>query len=88
MGGKDHASARYLYTNLNRITRKIFPEADDHTLKYLEDDGNFVEPEYYVPVIPLGLVNGAEGIGTGWSTNVPCFNPRDCVENIKRKLEG
>lgn len=44
MGGKEHASARYLYTNLNKITRKIFPEADDHTLKYLEDDGNFVEP--------------------------------------------
>jgi len=26
--------------------------------------------------------NGAEGIGTGWSTNIPCFNPKDIVENI------
>ena len=38
MGGKEHASARYLYTNLNKITRFIFPEADDHILKYLDDE--------------------------------------------------
>jgi len=30
------------------------------------------------------LVNGAEGIGTGWSTFIPQFNPRDIVENIRR----
>ena len=38
LGGKDHAAARYLYTNLNKITRLIFPEDDDHILKYLEDE--------------------------------------------------
>ncbi len=38
-GGKDHASARYIYTSLNKVTRYIFPEADDHILNYLEDDG-------------------------------------------------
>jgi DNA topoisomerase-2 len=43
-GGDDHASARYIFTCLNKITRVIFPEADDHTLKYLEDDGQLVEP--------------------------------------------
>ncbi len=43
-GGNDHASARYVFTALSRITRVIFPEADDHSLKYLEDDGQMVEP--------------------------------------------
>jgi DNA topoisomerase-2 len=57
-GGKDHASARYIFTNLNRITRVIYPEPDDHSLTYIEDDGQLVEPEYYVPIIPMGLVNG------------------------------
>lgn len=88
MGGKEAASARYLHTTLNRITRKIFPEADDHCLNYLEDDGQIVEPDFYAPIIPLGLVNGGEGIGTGWSTEIPCYNPRDLVKSIKNKLNN
>ena len=34
------------------------------------------------------LVNGAEGIGTGWSTYIPNYNPRDIVANLKRLLAG
>jgi len=75
-GGKDHASGRYIFTNLNKVTRFIFPEADDHTLTYIEDDGQMVEPQYYMPIIPMILVNGCQGIGTGWSTFIPNFNPR------------
>lgn len=41
-GGSDHASARYIFTCLNKVTRAIFPEDDDHTLKYTEDDGQIV----------------------------------------------
>jgi len=32
------------------------------------------------------LVNGAEGIGTGWSTSVPNYNPGDLVRNLKHML--
>jgi DNA topoisomerase-2 len=32
------------------------------------------------------LVNGAEGIGTGWSTKIPNYNPKDIIRNIKRLL--
>ncbi len=34
------------------------------------------------------LVNGADGIGTGWSTSIPNFNPRDLIDNIRQKLNG
>ncbi|CAK64327.1 unnamed protein product (macronuclear) [Paramecium tetraurelia] len=88
MGGKDHASARYISTALNKITRYIFPEQDDHLLKYQEDDGQMVEPEYYVPIIPMSLVNGAEGIGTGWSTSIQNYNPIELVNQIKNRLDG
>ena len=88
LGGKDAASARYIYTYLNKITRFIFSEHDDHVLTYINDEGQIVEPIYYVPIIPMVLVNGAEGIGTGWSTFVPCFSPKDIVNNIRRKLNG
>jgi len=87
-GGKDAASARYIYTSLNRVTRMLFPEPDDHLFKYLEDEGQMVEPEYYLPIIPMVLVNGSQGIGTGWSTNIPSYNPREIVTYIKNKIKG
>jgi DNA topoisomerase-2 len=87
-GGKDFASARYIFTNLNEITRYIFREEDDDVLEYLDDDGFSIEPKYYVPIIPMILVNGAEGIGTGWSTNIPNYNPLDIIENIQRIIKG
>ncbi|EGR29059.1 hypothetical protein IMG5_163890 [Ichthyophthirius multifiliis] len=87
-GGKEHASSRYIFTNLSPITRLIFPEPDDHSLKYLEDDSQLVEPEWYIPIIPLCLVNGSEGIGTGWSTNIPNYNHREIVEQIRNRLDG
>ena len=69
-GGKDSASERYIYTQLNRITRSIFPNADDNILRYLDDDGTPVEPIFYAPIIPMVLVNGSKGIGTGFSTEI------------------
>ncbi|KAK1924337.1 DNA topoisomerase [Papiliotrema laurentii] len=87
-GGKDAASARYIFTNIPRITRAIFHPADDAILNYMFEDGAKIEPEYYLPTVPLILINGAEGIGTGWSTNIPNFNPKDVVENLRRMMRG
>lgn len=87
-GGKDAASSRYIFTKLAPIARALFPEHDDRVLKYLEDDGLSIEPEWYCPVIPTVLLNGADGIGTGWSSQVPCFNPVDLIANIRRMLDG
>ncbi|AGE52659.1 DNA topoisomerase II [Paramecium bursaria Chlorella virus CvsA1] len=87
-GGKDHASARYIFTKLNPKTRQVFVDTDDNLLKYLYDDGDKIEPEYYVPIIPSILVNGSSGIGTGWSTNIPSYNPKDIVDNVKRLISG
>ncbi|PRQ59875.1 putative DNA topoisomerase (ATP-hydrolyzing) [Rosa chinensis] len=88
LGGKDHASARYIYTRLSPITRFLFPKDDDKLLDCLNDDGQSIEPTWYVPVIPMVLVNGSEGIGTGWSCYVPNYNPRDIIANIRRFLNG
>lgn len=86
MGGKDHSSARYIFTRLNDITRYIFSKLDDNILEYLEDDGMKIEPKYYVPIVPIILVNGAEGIGTGYSTYIPKFNIREIISELKNKL--
>ena len=87
-GGKDAASPRYIFTKLNPITRKLFPEIDDKLLKQKFDDGQAIEPEYFCPIIPLLLVNGSQGIGTGWSTSIPPHNPYDVTQYIKAKLIG
>ncbi|KAI4291354.1 DNA topoisomerase II, partial [Pancytospora philotis] len=82
-GGKDAASPRYIYTNLSPMARLLFPEHDDPVLTYLTEDNLQIEPEYYVPIIPMVLVNGADGIGTGWSTSIPNYNPLDIIANIR-----
>ena len=88
MGGKDSASPRYIFTKLEKITRAIFHPDDDALLTYLNDDGQSIEPEFYVPVIPMLLVNGSDGIGTGWSTTIPNFAPREIIANLRRKIKG
>ena len=87
-GGKDSASARYASTYLHDLARSIFNSDDDHILDYLTDDGKSIEPNYYVPIIPLILVNGAYGIGTGWNSIVYKYNPLDLIENLRNKINN
>ena len=85
-GGKDSASERYIFTQLNKMTRTIFPSSDDNVLTYLNDDGLLVEPIYYAPIIPMILVNGSKGIGTGFSTDIMCYNPLQIIDYLNNKL--
>jgi len=85
-GGDDSASERYIFTQLNSLTRAIFPDMDDAILNYLDDDGTMVEPEHYVPIIPFALINGISGIGTGFSCSIPAYNPATIMEYLKNKL--
>ena len=87
-GGDDSASERYIFTQLNTLTRYIFPELDDNVLNYLNDDGTIVEPEYYIPIIPFALINGISGIGTGFSCNIPAFNPLDMIRYLRMKIHS
>jgi len=86
-GGQDASSPRYIFTRLEKITRIIFPEQDDNILRYLNDDGTPVEPQFYVPIIPMVLVNGSKGIGTGFSTEIMCYNPLQIINYLKNKLQ-
>ncbi len=88
MGGKDASQTRYIFTRLTPQARMLFDSRDDPVLNYLTDDGNKIEPEFYVPVIPTVLVNGSEGIGTGFSCNIPPYNPQKIVESMNTLLSG
>jgi DNA topoisomerase-2 len=87
-GGQDSASERYIFTQLNRITRALFVEQDDAILKYLNDDGTPVEPIFYAPIIPMILINGSKGIGTGFSTDIMSYNPLQIIRYLNAKLNS
>lgn len=95
-GGKDAASPRYIFTEFSYykdgtkkyITPLLFPPEDHELLDILEDDGMKIEPRYYVPIIPMLLVNGATGIGTGFSTDIPAYNPKDIINNLRLLMAG
>ncbi|XP_011646495.1 DNA topoisomerase 2 isoform X1 [Pogonomyrmex barbatus] len=87
-GGKDSASPRYIFTMLSPLARYIFHKHDDPLLKHEYDDNQRIEPVHYIPVIPMVLVNGADGIGTGWMTKIPNYNPREIIENLHRMMDG
>ena len=87
-GGKDSAAERYIFTLLNKITRHIFCSTDDRILAYLEDDGQVVEPTFYAPIIPMVLVNGSKGIGTGFSTEIVSYNPLTIIQYLKCRLSN
>ena len=88
MGGKDASQTRYIFTRLTADARRVFDAKDDAILNYLDDDGRSIEPEFYMPTIPMVLVNGTEGIGTGFSCYVPPFNPKDIKQNILNVISG
>jgi DNA topoisomerase-2 len=88
LGGKDAASARYIHTHLEGIVETILRKEDSGILKHLDDDGLLVEPETYFPVVPLLVINGCIGIGTGFSTDIPPHDPEEVVGLLRDRLEG
>ena len=88
LGGKDAASPRYIFTQLEHIVEKIYRKEDNCILNYLEDDGMMVEPESYYPTIPMILGNGCIGIGTGFSTDIPPHDPAEIVGLLRDRING
>ena len=88
-GAEDAADGRYIFTKMDALTELIYREEDEPLLTPVNDDGDLVQPEHYVPIIPMMLVNGCvAGIGTGWSCTVPCYNPLDMIAAIRIWLEN
>jgi DNA topoisomerase-2 len=87
-GGKDAAEGRYIYTKLSAIARFIFLEGDDGHLARRIRKGKQGEPRTYEPVLPMILVNGYQASGPDWQTQIPPYNPRDIIANLRRRMRG
>eukprot|EP00656_Telonema_subtile_P002173 TRINITY_DN10947_c0_g1_i1.p1 TRINITY_DN10947_c0_g1~~TRINITY_DN10947_c0_g1_i1.p1 ORF type:complete len:1037 (+),score=133.52 TRINITY_DN10947_c0_g1_i1:228-3338(+) len=88
MEGHDHAAARYIFSKVAKVTRYIFPKEDDEHLKYINSDGDRVEPEFFAPVIPFTLVNGTRSIGFGYMNNLIPRNPLKVLAATRAVVNG
>ena len=84
--GSGHAQPRYVETSLADITRQIYLKDDDPILTPTYEEGKKAEPEFYVPIIPMTLINGSCGIGVGFSNFIPNHNQYDCIKYIRTTL--
>lgn len=85
---KKPAASRYIKTKLGAQFRQIFKKEDDILFDHMVSNGLKVEPKYFLPLLPLVLVNGAEGMGTGHSTYILAHNPADIKAAILQVLDG
>lgn len=83
-GGKDSADPRYTFTQLNKkLCFAMFPKDDDFLLKYVFDDGERCEPEFYVPVIPLSILENMELPATGWKVKLWARDYKEVIKNVR-----
>jgi DNA topoisomerase-2 len=86
--GEDAAAPRYIYTFISPITWSIFHQDDKALLNYITEEGQSIEPVCFMPTVPMVLINGARGIGTGYSTEVAQYNPKEVVANLRACMRG
>jgi len=85
----DEAGApRYIFTELSPNFRKYFRKEDDVILKFLESDGQQIEPEVFISILPMVLINGTRGMGTGYACMVLNYSPEDIRDNILAVLDN
>lgn len=88
LGGEEAGAARYIFTGLEEVTNAIFCAEDRPLLQQRIEDDVKVEFELFMPIVPIILINGADGIASGYSTKIPCYNPDDIVAWIEAWLES
>lgn len=88
LGGEDAAQPRYPDTRPQQWLRYVFRMEDFPLMEFMKDEGQDVEPKHFLPIIPMCLVNGCMGIGTGHSTFIPNCSPIDIIDWYLSKLKS
>lgn len=83
----DHtaSAARYIFSKLSPIVDKIYMDTE---LAPEHEDKDHLPPKFYLPIIPMVLVNGIKGIAVGFATDIPSYDPRDIVDNLRLLASG
>lgn len=82
------AATRYTYVSQGDFLRSVFEETDRNLVPNQIYEGDKIEPKYYVPTIPFILLNGSDGVSTGFRQLIYPRNLSDIVAYIKKKISG
>ena len=85
--GDDAASPRYIFTSMRPYLNKLFLPEDANVLRYRIEEGEQIEPYFYVPTLPLAIVNGTLGIATGFVSNIPQYNPLEIIKYLRNPTQ-
>lgn len=78
------SAARYIGTKLSPKFKLIYKDFD--LLEYKYEEGDKIEPFYFLPIIPTILLNGISGIAVGFSNNILPRKVDDIIENCINSL--
>lgn len=81
-------AGRYIFTELSPYFRQLFKKEDDCILEPIVVDGEEIEPTTYIPLLPIPLVNGAQGTGTGHATKIYSYHPEQLRDAVLKVLEA
>lgn len=81
------AATRYIFSCKHPIYDSIFYDSDLDILEHQTFENEPIEPKFLVPIIPLLLVNGSEGMGTGFAQKILPRNPLDIIKSIEKYLK-
>lgn len=82
------AAPRYIHTKLHENWDKFFKPEDQEIVEYLYDDGEKIEPKYFIPVIPMLLINGCDGVGNGFKSSILNYEVSNVVNAIKELIKS
>ncbi len=80
------AAPRYIHVKISKNWDKFFKENDQDIVEYLYDDGEKVEPKYFIPVIPTILLNGCDGVGNGFKSKILNYDVPDVVRALNEVI--
>jgi DNA topoisomerase-2 len=80
------AAARYIGTKLGKNFRLLYKDFELLTNK--EEEGEVIEPHFFLPIVPTVLINGSSGIAVGFSSNILNRNPIDIINACESILKG
>ncbi len=85
---KEAAAGRYIFTKFSPYFRQLFKKEDDSILQHHVVDGEKIEPKFYIPLLPMMLINGAQGTGTGHACLIMNYHPEQVRDACLKVVEG
>lgn len=81
------AATRYIFARMNPVLPKLFVQDDFVNLEHQNFEGAKIEPRYYVPTLPLILINGSEGVSIGFAQKILPRNPVELAKWVRQTAE-